>query len=141
MTKRMDARYQALALTLAFSVLAVAPCQAAKGGKGGGKPGGEDPPPPPAAPVSYSVTPVQMPGTGYYFNDNNENAAVVGWTSGGLLGKRAMAYLPSISSAQAFYLDDPSLGVTGIPDLWHTGSAIGIIENCAAIEPTPPLAS
>jgi hypothetical protein len=99
------------------------------GGNGGGKPGGGDPPALPN--VRYNVFPVTTPNGGYVYFDHNNDAAVVGWNtiddSG--LGRRSFAYLPGISTTQAYYLDDPILGVSNIRDGWHTRTAIGINKH------------
>jgi hypothetical protein len=116
-------RKVALAL---FLLLVVAPnhSHAEKGGNGGGNGGGGGGGDPPVtAPVSYTVTPVANPGTTFYYNDHNNGATVVGWDP---VATQAVAYLPSISSSTAFYLDDPALGVVGIPEGWHTRSALGV---------------
>ena len=110
--------------SLVVNLYAVDACLAAKGGNGGGKPGGD---PPVTARVSYGVTPVAIPGSSYVYYGHNEDAAVVGSvfaTPAG--GRRGMAYLPSRSPTEAFYLDDPALEVEGIPAGWHTRSAVGI---------------
>ncbi|TWU26121.1 hypothetical protein [Bythopirellula polymerisocia] len=114
-----------LTLSLVLGLTAANVCFAGKGGNGG-KPGGGNPPPLPN--IRYTITPVITPNGGYIYMDHNNDAAVVGWNtiddSG--LGRRSFAYLPGISTTQAYYLDDPILGVSSIPNGWHTRSAIGI---------------
>lgn len=117
---------QTVIVTLTFaSCIAVLPntCFAKKGGNGGGKPGGGGEDPPNLPDIRYGVTPVQ-PG-GIYFDHNND-AATVGFRFFDNIGRRAYAYLPGISETQAFYLDDPILGITGIPSEWHSRTAVDI---------------
>jgi hypothetical protein len=112
-------------LSLTLLLIAVSDvCYAAKGGNGGGNGGGD---PPAVVPISYAVTPVTLPGNSYIHFGHNEDAAMVGTIIDSPVGgRRALAYLPSISTTQAFYLDDPALGVVGIPEGWHTRTAAGI---------------
>jgi hypothetical protein len=116
-------RMAALALIL---LLVAAPnyCYAKKGGNGGG-PGGGDPPV--VLPVSYAVTPIAMPGNRFIYSDHNEDedTAVVGWIYDTPVGRRATAYLPSISENQVVYLDE-LVDMEVILPGWHTRSAIGI---------------
>jgi hypothetical protein len=128
MTTRQSYRFgMLLTLSLLASFPTTGVCLAAKGGDGSGhgKPGGDDPPI--NAPVSYAVTPITLPGNSYRYYDHNNDAAIVGTIHDSPAGgQRAMVYLPSISTTQAFYLDDSALNVAGIPGNWHTRSAFGV---------------
>lgn len=111
----------AVCVALVVTLVLPAPCLAAKGG---GKPGGGDPPPLPS--IQYSVLPVTMPGASFQYTEHNDDLAVIGWNTieDPALGRRSFAYLPGISTTEAFYLDE--LSISGIPAGWHTRSAIGI---------------
>ena len=76
---RFFAKSFTCAMTL--TLLIVSASSAEKGGKGkpGGGGGGEDPPSI-LTPVRYSVQPIEIPGTGMYFNNHNDAGAMVGWT-------------------------------------------------------------
>jgi hypothetical protein len=110
-----------LAAALTVGLISTNDALAAKGGNGK----------PSVLPgIRYVVTPVTLPAgaAGNFFrtSDHNEAAAVVGWASDAANVRRAIAYLPSISLSQAFDLDDPALGIVGIPPGWHVRSAVGI---------------
>jgi hypothetical protein len=130
------------AILSACAIVAGPLAASAVAAKGGGKPGGGGDPPAPVYPVQYSITNVNLPiapGDGFYFADHNNDAAAVGWGylagEDGLIdrvnGRRALAYLPQISSASAFMIEDlvPS---TDIPAGWHSRSAAGV-NNLGAI--------
>lgn len=126
--KRTTNYHMQLAYVVAASLLIAAnPSLAAKGGngKGGGKPGGGgDDPPATTLPVTYSVTPIGIPGSGVNLFGFSENGAMVGNVTT-LDGRRGLAYLPSYS-ASGFYMDDPDFNLQGIPAGWHTRNAVDI---------------
>ncbi|TWU29755.1 PEP-CTERM sorting domain-containing protein [Bythopirellula polymerisocia] len=139
-----------LAASLVVSMVATSECLAKKKG---GNPGGGDPPAP-TAPVSYLVTSVGLPGGNFQYSNHDDASAVVGWTNDTPVGRRATAYLPSISSSNSFFLTSPeekaslspaeaafALEVGGIDDGWHTRSAIGVNSNGMIVGNLEPFSS